>query len=330
MNPEIDRLQNLTRRSFLKSAGQFSLGAIALASMTGRGIASAVGTAANPLAPRKPHFEPKVKRVIYLHMSGGPPHLDLFDYKPELVKWNDKPCPDEFIKGRRFAFTSGTPKLMGTPHTFAQYGKNGIWMSDAIPHFQEIADELCVIKSLSTDQFNHTPAELLLFTGSARQGRPSMGSWVTYGLGSENENLPGFVVLISSGVQPSAGPSAWAAEKVTVGIGGVGLMVYLPTVLAKTKGYFAEEGLDVEILDIKGGGSQAASALIGGSVDFSANAIDHAIKAKVQKKDLVAVHSHVRSLYQKLDAHSLTEAIARARELGLMDNSTAEARKSPG
>src|SRR5258706_207341 len=138
-------------------------------------------------------------------MSGGPPHLDLFDYKPELVKWNDKPCPDEFLKGRRFAFTSGVPKLMGTPHTFAQYGKNGIWMSDAIPNFHDVADELCVIKSLNTDQFNHTPAELLLFTGSARQGRPSMGSWVTYGLGSENENLPGFVALISSGVQPSGG-----------------------------------------------------------------------------------------------------------------------------
>jgi hypothetical protein len=128
-----------------------------------------------------------------------------------LVKWNDKPCPDDFIKGRQFAFTTGVPKLMGTPRTFAQYGKGGIWMSDAIPNLQKIADEMCVIKSLNTDQFNHTPAELLLFTGSPRPGRPSMGSWVTYGLGSENENLPGFVVLISSGVQPSAGSSAWGS-----------------------------------------------------------------------------------------------------------------------
>jgi len=160
---------------------------------------------------RSPHYDPKVKRVIYLHMSGGPPHLDLFDYKPELVKWNDKPCPDEFLKGRRFAFTSGVPKLMGTPHQFAQYGKAGMWMSDAIPHLQGLADDLCLIKSMNTDQFNHTPAELLLFTGSPRQGRPSMGSWVTYGLGTENENLPGFVVLISSGVQPSGGPSLWGS-----------------------------------------------------------------------------------------------------------------------
>jgi hypothetical protein len=213
MNPRHEHLQLLTRRCFLRGAGQFSLGAIALAALGNRALAAtaAAPQVINPLAPRKPHFPPKVKRVIYLHMSGGPPHLDLLDYKPELVKWNDKPCPDEFVKGRQFAFTSGTPKLMGTPRTFAQYGKGGIWMSDAIPNLQKIADDLCVIKSLNTDQFNHTPAELLLFTGSPRSGRPSMGSWVTYGLGSENENLPGFVVLISSGVQPSAGPSAWGS-----------------------------------------------------------------------------------------------------------------------
>src|SRR5262245_33083885 len=209
MNVNYERLQQMTRRSFLRSTGQFSLGAIALANLLqGKGQAS---EAANPLASKRPHFAPKVKRVIYLHMSGGPPHLDLFDYKPELVKWNDKPCPDDYLKGKRFAFTSGVPKLMGTPRQFAQYGKAGTWMSDAIPNFHEIADEICLIKSMNTDQFNHTPAELFVFTGSPRAGRPSLGSWVTYGLGTENENLPGFVVLISSGVQPSAGPSAWGS-----------------------------------------------------------------------------------------------------------------------
>jgi hypothetical protein len=210
MTPHLEQLQQITRRNFLRTAGQFSLGAIALTAL-GWDKKVAAATVVNPLAPKKPHYEPKVKRVIYLHMSGGPPHLDLFDYKPELVKWNDKPCPEEFIKGKRFAFTSGIPKLMGTPHKFAQYGKAGMWMSDAIPNLQGIADDLCLIKSMNTDQFNHTPAELLLFTGSPRQGRPSMGSWVTYGLGTENENLPGFVVLISSGVQPSGGPSLWGS-----------------------------------------------------------------------------------------------------------------------
>src|SRR5436190_2038744 len=176
MNPQLTPPQHLTRRNFLKSAGQFSLGAIALAAMGSNASTVLAPAAAGPLAPKQPHFKPRAKRVIYLHMSGGPPHLDLFDYKPELVKWNDKACPDEYLKGKRFAFTSGVPKLMGTPRQFAQYGKAGMCMSDAIPHLQEVADELCLIKSLNTDQFNHTPAELLLFTGSARAGRRSLGS----------------------------------------------------------------------------------------------------------------------------------------------------------
>src|SRR5947199_9523405 len=149
MPPNFEALHSNPRRHFLKTPSQLSLGAIALASMLGRDAPAAATKVINPLAPKKPPFEPKVKRVIYLHMSGGPPHLDLFDYKPELVKWDDKPCPEEFLKGKRFAFTSGTPKLMGTPHKFAQYGKAGMWMSDAIPNLQGIADELCLIKSMN-------------------------------------------------------------------------------------------------------------------------------------------------------------------------------------
>jgi hypothetical protein len=214
MNLRAQHLQHITRRHFLRNVGQFSLGAIAMEallprSLRAQAVAPGAGAAGNPLAPRPPQFRPRAKRVIYLHMSGGPPHLDLFDYKPELVKRDGQLTPDAFTKGKQFAFTSGTPRLMGTPRIFAQYGKNGTWMSDAAPHFHGLADELCVVKSMYSDQFNHAPAELLLFTGAPRQGRPSMGSWVTYGLGSENENLPGFVVLISSGVQPSAGQSAW-------------------------------------------------------------------------------------------------------------------------
>jgi hypothetical protein len=208
MNPQLEFLQQQTRRQFLRGAGQFSLGAIALeALLQSRAIASV--DSAVPFAARPAPVKAKVKRVIYLHMSGGPPHLDIFDYKPELVKRNGQDAPDQFVKGKTFAFTAGTPKLMGTPRTFSQHGDGGIWMSDAIPNFHGVAHEMCVIKSMFTEQFNHAPAELLLFTGSARQGRPSMGSWVTYGLGSENDNLPGFVVLISSGVQPSGGQSCW-------------------------------------------------------------------------------------------------------------------------
>ena len=172
---------------------------------------SASVATANPMAPRVPPHAAKAKRVIYLHMSGAPPHLDLFDYKPELVKHDGEDCPDSILKGRTFAFTSGVPKLMGTPRTFKQYGKAGIWMSDACPNFHTIADEMTMVRSMQTDQFNHAPAELLLFTGHARQGRPSLGSWATYGLGTENQDLPAFVTLISSGTQPSGGQGLWGS-----------------------------------------------------------------------------------------------------------------------
>ena len=207
MHPNLESLRNLTRRTFLRDSS-VGLGSLAFASLLRADIPI---NPANPLAPRKPQFEAKAKRVIYLHLSGTPPHLDLWDYKPELVKRTGQACPDEYLKGKRFAFTSGVPKLLGTPRTFKKYGKSGVEMSDAVPHLHEVADELCVIRSMKTDQFNHAPAELLLYTGSPRPGRPSMGTWVTYGLGTENENLPGFVVLISSGVQPSGGQGCWGS-----------------------------------------------------------------------------------------------------------------------
>ena len=198
MNPvHHDRLQLTTRRQFLNSAGQFSLGAIAMQAMQ----AEAAPKIDNPLAPKHPLLAAKAKRVIYLHMSGAPPHLDLFDYKPELVKRDGQDCPDSVLKGRRFAFTTGVPKLMGTPRTFKQYGKAGMWMSDACPNFHGIADDITTVRSMYTDQFNHAPAELLLFTGHVRQGRPSMGSWATYGLGTENQDLPAFITIQPGGVR---------------------------------------------------------------------------------------------------------------------------------
>lgn len=204
MNP----LQLQTRRQFLANSGKLSLGSIALAQLLRGNIEI---DPIQPQQPRDTHFPAKAKRVIYLHMTGSPPNLDLFDYKPELQKYDDKPCPDEFLKGKRFAFTSGVPKLMGTPHEFKQYGKSGAWMSDALPHLAKQADDLTFIKSMTTDQFNHAPAELLLYTGSAIAGRPSMGSWVSYGLGSENQDLPSFVALISSGVQPNGGKNSFGS-----------------------------------------------------------------------------------------------------------------------
>jgi hypothetical protein len=207
MDPHYDHLHLRTRRYFLRDSA-CGLGAIAAGSLMNEATAKSDELSLN-LA--QPHFAPKAKRVIYLHMTGSPPNLDLFDYKPELIRRNGEDCPESFLKGREFAFTSGTPTLLGTPQPFSQVGQGGTWMSAAIPELHRVADQMCLVHSMTTDQFNHAPAELLIYTGSPRTGRPSMGSWVTYGLGSENSDLPAFVVLISSGVQPNGGKSSFGS-----------------------------------------------------------------------------------------------------------------------
>ena len=165
----------------------------------------------DPLAARASPLPAKARRVIVIHLTGSPPNLDLYDHKPQLVKHDGEDCPAEYLAGKKFAFTSGTPKLLGTRRSWVTCGESGIELSDAIPNLHRVADKLCFIKSMHTDQFNHAPAELLVYTGSPRSGRPSLGSWASYGLGTENANLPGFVVLISSGVQPNGGASSFGA-----------------------------------------------------------------------------------------------------------------------
>lgn len=153
----------------------------------------------------------KAKSVIYLHMAGSPSQLELFDPKPELVKYNGKPCPDELLKGKRFAFIKGVPKMLGTPYQFKQYGQAGTWVSELLPHFSQVVDEVTMVHSMSTDQFNHAPAQLFVQTGNPRFGYASMGAWATYGLGTENQDLPGFVVLTSGGNNPDGGKSLWGS-----------------------------------------------------------------------------------------------------------------------
>src|SRR5438067_1742931 len=203
-----------TRREFLKNC-QVGLGAIALASLLeydGRADSSLTRRVGerNQMDPKPPHFKAKATSVIYLHMSGGPPQQELFDYKPKLVQYHMKPCPDEWIKGKKFPFIVGHPNLLGSPYKFAQYGKSGAWLSELWPHLSTVVDDLAFIKSMNTDQFNHAPAELFLYTGSPRNGGAAMGSWITYGLGSESQNLPGFVVLISGGTDPTGGKALWS------------------------------------------------------------------------------------------------------------------------
>jgi hypothetical protein len=203
-----------TRRLFLKQCA-FGLGSLALGQLLGCGektpLSQGRGARGEALAPRPPHFPGKAKSVIYLHMAGAPSQLELFDYKPALAKLDGQDCPASFLEGKRFAFIRGVPKMLGPQANFKQRGQSGAWISDHLPHLATVADDLAFLKAVQTDQFNHAPAQLLMHTGSARLGRPSMGSWVTYGLGSENANLPGFVVLTSGGKDPDAGKSAWGS-----------------------------------------------------------------------------------------------------------------------
>lgn len=208
----LDHARAVTRREFFSRAGVFSLGSLALGQlMGGSRLAAAVETPVNPLALKPAPRPARAKSVIYLHMSGAPPSLDLFDYKPELKRLHMQDCPDSLLKGQRFAFIKGVPKMLGSPYAFRQAGTSGAWFSEKIPHLAGVADDITVIRSAWTDQFNHAPAELFLYTGNMRAGNPSMGSWITYGLGTENQDLPGFVVLLSGGTDPTGGKSLWGA-----------------------------------------------------------------------------------------------------------------------
>lgn len=201
----------LTRRHFVRN-GILGLGAMALGSLLGcGGKESSMLSLANPMAARAAQFAPKAKRVIFLHMAGAPSQLELFDYKPELHKLDGQDCPESFLAGKRFAFIEGVPKMLGPQTRFARYGQSGAYVSELFPHFSEVVDEVAFLKAVHTDEFNHAPAQLFMHTGFPRQGRPSMGAWVSYGLGSENANLPGFVVLVSGQSAPSAGKSVWGS-----------------------------------------------------------------------------------------------------------------------
>ena len=216
MNPLLPAsdLQTVTRRQFFGRCG-LGLGSIALASLLDERKLVGADKAAltNPMAPKPPHFAPRAKNIIYLFMAGGPSQLELFDYKPKLIDLNGQPIPQSYIEGKRFAFmgSSHGTKLLGTRRAFQQRGQTGMWVSEMFPHTATIVDDVSFVMSCATNLFNHAPAKLFMNTGSGLFGRPSMGAWVTYGLGSESQDLPGFVVLQSGPRGPRGGAVNWAS-----------------------------------------------------------------------------------------------------------------------
>jgi hypothetical protein len=204
-----DALRAITRRHFFREAG-FGVGTAALASLLQRDLfAAEVAKGATGLG--LPHFPARAKNVIYLFMAGAPSQVDLLDYKPKLQALNGSSAPDEIVKGERFAFIRGTPKLLGSPYKFSQHGQSGAAVSELLPHTASITDDIAIVRSIHTTQFNHAPAQIFMNTGHQIVGRPSVGSWLTYGLGSESKDLPGFVVLLSGLNQPDGGKSCWGS-----------------------------------------------------------------------------------------------------------------------
>jgi len=211
----MDELAARTRRHFFSECA-IGLGRLAFASLAGGPLLRAQERdMAHPLAPRAPHFPPKAKSIIYLFMAGGPSQLELFDYKPRLGEFDGQPIPDSYLKGKRFAFmdtfTKDVPKLLGTKRKFARHGQSGAWVSELFPHTAGVVDQLCFLKAVSTEVFNHAPAKIFCNTGTFQFGRPSMGAWVTYGIGSESQDLPGFVVLQSGPRGPRGGAPNWGS-----------------------------------------------------------------------------------------------------------------------
>src|SRR5215472_3318948 len=199
-------MNHIARRWFLQQCG-VGLGAVALRSL----LAEPAQAAIDPLAPKQPQFAPKAKNVIFLFMAGAPSHLELFDNKPALRKYDGTLPPPELLKGYRAAFINPNSKLLGPKFEFSRYGKSGAELTPLLPHLAEVVDDIAVVKSMVTDAFNHAPGQLLMNTGTMQFGRPSMGAWVTYGLGSESRDLPAFVVFSSGKKGPSGGSSCWGS-----------------------------------------------------------------------------------------------------------------------
>ncbi|HVF86053.1 MAG TPA: DUF1501 domain-containing protein [Pyrinomonadaceae bacterium] len=208
-----EQAKQISRRWFFEQCG-VGVGAMALGHLlasAGFGATEGAGSEDNPLAPKKPHHAPKAKNVIFLFMAGAPSHLEMFDNKPQLTKFNGTLPPPELLKGYRSAFINPNSKLLGPKFKFAKYGQSGAELSELLPYTAGIVDDITIVKSMVTDAFNHAPGQLLMNTGSQQFGRPSMGAWVTYGLGSESKDLPAFVVFSSGRKGPSGGNSCWGS-----------------------------------------------------------------------------------------------------------------------
>jgi len=252
MPPFQQNALGIARRHFLRDCG-VGLGKIALAGLLTDALSPAARSAvvANPLAPKQPHFPAKARRVIHLFMAGAPSQLDLFDYKPELARLEGKPLPPSVIGGQRYAFIRPDAAVLGPQFKFARHGQSGAELSEMLPHLAKIADEICLIKSVTTDQFNHAPAQLLFQTGFQQPGRPCLGSWALYGLGAETQDLPAFAVM-NTGSGLSGGAALYSSGFMPTLYAGVRLRTQGDAILDVSSPAGADAKLQRDTLDLVG------------------------------------------------------------------------------
>ncbi len=260
MNPFQQHCLDVTRRHFLRECGvglgKIALGGLLTGKLAGRAMAAGLPAV---LAPHQPHFAPRAKRVIHLFMAGAPSQLELFDNKPELAKLEGKPLPPSVIGGQRYAFIRPDAAVLGPRFKFARHGQSGAELSEMLPHLAKIVDDICIVRSVHTDQFNHAPAQIFFNTGFSQPGRPSIGSWALYGLGAETQNLPAFVVM-STGSGLSGGSALWSSGFLPTVYSGVRLRNQGPPILNVNSPAGVDAQLQRDTIDVVGALNQARMA----------------------------------------------------------------------
>jgi len=309
---------HLTRRHFFRECG-VGVGKIALASLLTDAFAAHSATAqsahqagSNPFAPKKPHFAPKARRVIHLFMAGAPSQLDLFDYKPDLTKYEGKPIPPSIINGQRYAFIRPDAAVLGPRFKFSKYGQSGVELSEMLPHLGEVVDDICLIKSMTTTQFNHAPAQIFLNTGFAQPGRPSMGSWAVYGLGAETHDLPAFVVM-STGAGISGGAANWSSGFLPTIYSGVRLRNQGDPILDVTRPVGVDARLQRDTIDLIGRMNRQELATAG-DPEISARIASYEMASRLQTSapDLMDLHSESKATLEMYGADPDKPSFARA------------------
>ena len=307
----------VTRRHFFRECG-VGVGKIALATLLTDAFAARSSLAAAPalgpnlLAAKKPHFAPKAKRVIHLFMAGAPSQLDLFDYKPDLLKYEGKPIPPSITKGQRYAFIRADAAVLGPRYKFAKHGQSGAEVSEILPHLAQVVDDICLIRSVKTDQFNHAPAQIFLNTGFGQPGRPSLGSWVTYGLGAEKNELPAFVVM-STGAGISGGAANWSSGFLPTVHAGVRLRNQGDPILDVTSPAGVDAKLQRDSLDLIAGLNRGAQAR-DGDLEIAARiaAYEMAYRLQTSAPELMDLRSESKETLEMYGADPDKPSFARA------------------